>query len=255
MLLSIQKWTSSCSAGVSHLYTLTVFKSDGDGNIVLSIRKDGNEKTKGRVIVAAGNTFESTNAIVMSQAVALVKELFGTCKDSLDGSTSTTEATLRSESSSDWYDGLTYCTWNGLGQDLTQSKILHGLEALDQTGIKITNLIIDDQWQSLDNPGKSQYHRGWTDFEAHKEGFPDGLKSLTTTIREMYPHVKHIATWHGFVGYWGGFSAIGGIAQRYRTRRVHKIAEGFGCGTEGEITVVYEDDIHRMYKDFYRYVE
>lgn len=240
---------------VNYLDILTIFKSDLEGNIVVSIRNDGTEDGEGKVVAAVGKTFEAANAAVTSQAKVVCKELLGTGKSGSEGSLFATEESIKSGLSNNWYDGLTYCTWNGLGQNLTKQDILHALNALALNSINITNLIIDDQWQSVDNLGETQFQRGWTSFEAHKEGFPDGLKHVTGTIREMYPNIKHIAVWHGIMGYWGGFSATGDIAERYRTRRVSKVAEGFEGGTEGEITVVHEDDIHQMYEDFYRYVQ
>ena len=35
-----------------------------------------------------------------------------------------------------WYDGLTYCTWNALGQDLNESKIYDALDILKANKIK-----------------------------------------------------------------------------------------------------------------------
>ena len=46
-------------------------------------------------------------------------------------------------------DGLSYCTWNGLGQNLNEEKVLKALESLSKHNINITGLIIDDNWQSL----------------------------------------------------------------------------------------------------------
>ena len=35
-----------------------------------------------------------------------------------------------------WYDGLTYCTWNALGQDLHEQKIFDALDILREKGIR-----------------------------------------------------------------------------------------------------------------------
>ncbi len=56
----------------------------------------------------------------------------------------------------DWYEGLTYRTGNALGQDLTEHKILNALNDLKTDDIRITNLLIDDNWQSLDKTEESQ---------------------------------------------------------------------------------------------------
>lgn len=46
-------------------------------------------------------------------------------------------------------DGLSYCTWNGIGQHLTEQKLFDALESLAKNEINISNLIIDDNWQAL----------------------------------------------------------------------------------------------------------
>jgi hypothetical protein len=46
-------------------------------------------------------------------------------------------------------DGLSYCTWNGIGQHLSEQKLFDALESLAKNEINISNLIIDDNWQSL----------------------------------------------------------------------------------------------------------
>lgn len=50
-----------------------------------------------------------------------------------------------------------------------------------------------------DNPGGSQFERGWTDFDANKEGFPQGLKHTISQIREKHRSIQHIAVWHAMV--------------------------------------------------------
>lgn len=75
------------------------------------------------------------------------------------------EHDVKAEWMENWYDGLTYCTWNALGQDLNEDKIYNALNILKENNIKsmsrstfltkrkliciVTNLIIDDNWQSL----------------------------------------------------------------------------------------------------------
>jgi hypothetical protein len=47
------------------------------------------------------------------------------------------------------YAGLSYCTWNSLGANLSGEKILNALQRIHEAGIKICNVIIDDNWQTL----------------------------------------------------------------------------------------------------------
>lgn len=42
-----------------------------------------------------------------------------------------------------------------------------------------------------------------TDFEANKEGFPQGLQHTVTQIRKKHPNIQHVAVWHALVSYSG----------------------------------------------------
>jgi hypothetical protein len=63
----------------------------------------------------------------------------------------------------------------------------------------VNTLIIDDNWQSLDNDDQGQGERGMTEFEANKKGFPNGLKSTLDTIKRDNPGITHVAVWHTMV--------------------------------------------------------
>ena len=229
---------------------LTVFQHNEAGAVVVSSRSDGKVSGQQRIIAAIGNTFETANAACMYHARKIVsgtENLNLEVEAEVKASAENEEKALWMEN---WYDGLTYCTWNALGQDLTQKKIFDALDILDKNDIKITNLIIDDNWQSLDNSGESQFQRGWTDFEANKEGFPKGLGFAVTTIRDNHPNIQHVAVWHAILGYWGGVSPKGSIARKYKTKQVRKqrgLVDGF-------MTVVDPDDVQEMYNDFYQFL-
>ncbi|KAL8891553.1 MAG: hypothetical protein Q9215_001417 [Flavoplaca cf. flavocitrina] len=229
---------------------LTVFKPDSDGNVIAHSRNDSLELGQARILAAVGTTFNAALAAVMYHARKVVRGYDTMSQDVKEEMETALEKDVKAEWMENWYDGLTYCTWNALGQDLHEQKIFDALDILKEKGIQITNLIIDDNWQSLDNQGQSQFQRGWTDFEANKEGFPNGLKHTATTIRDKHPNVQHIAVWHALLGYWGAVSPTGNIAKNYRTRKVSK-SKGL---TEGIMTVVDEEDVPRMYDDFYKFL-
>ncbi|KAL6716630.1 hypothetical protein ACLMJK_006198 [Lecanora helva] len=58
-------------SGVDDL--LTVFKPDGQGNVIISARNDRPEPNKAKVLAAVGATFETANAAVMYHARKLVR--------------------------------------------------------------------------------------------------------------------------------------------------------------------------------------
>jgi len=41
--------------------------------------------------------------------------------------------------------------------------------------------------------------QGWKGFEANTKGFPEGLKSAITKIRQKHPNINHIGVWHALV--------------------------------------------------------
>ncbi|MCJ1322369.1 hypothetical protein MMC15_007717 [Xylographa vitiligo] len=233
---------------------LTVFKHNGEGAILVSSRNDGTNAGKAQVIAAVGRSFETANAACMYQARKLVSGPGSLSKGLQEALDEPVDEEARTRWMENWYDGLTYCTWNGLGQDLNEQKIYNALDTLDKNNIKITNLIIDDNWQSLDNPGKGQFERRWTDFEANKEGFPNGLAYTITTIRDNHPSIQHVAVWHAILGYWGGVSPDGNIAKKYKTKVVSRSQGHETFMPPAIITVVDADDAQRMYNDFYQFL-
>lgn len=233
--------------GISGIDDLvTTFFNDERGNVIIKGRNDRTDTGTSRVLVAVADTFETANAAVWYHARKVVASL---STSDFDKETETMVKDVKPEWLEEWYDGLTYCTWNGLGQKLSEKKILDALDALDAEGIKITNLIIDDNWQSLAE-GETQFVRGWSGFDANKEGFPNGLKATTTEIRKKHPNVNHIAVWHAILGYWGGIDPNGWIANNYKTIEVEK-EPGVAGGT---FTVVAAEDANRMYNDFYQFL-
>jgi len=229
---------------------LTVFQHDDSGNVVIQGRNDREKEGTSHVLVAVADSFEVANAAVMYQARKVVQGYeFASGKVETEIKTLMDE-NVKPEWLEEWYDGFTYFTWNGLGQKLTVDKINEALESLKRENIIIENLIIDDNWQSI-TEGKSQMDRAWTDFDANKEGFPQGLKHAVTDIRKKHPNINHIAVWHAILGYWGGVAKDGNIAKTYKTTAVQK-EPGVA---EGEMLVVDSSDAQRMYNDFYAFLD
>ena len=250
---------------------LTLFKSDESGRIVVAARNDGSKSGKFRILAATAWDFEVANAAVMYEARKIVRQSAAVQEtanqlpkhikaESIDADTVLVSNNNGSQDSSttvpqwleSWYDSLAYCTWNSLGQALTQEKILSGLDSLVANNIHISTLIIDDNWQSLDGyqGSTSQFRRGWKDFEASTDCFPSGLKAGIATIRAKHPQIRDIAVWHALLGYWGGVSPNGSLAKSYKTVEVEK-QPGVAGGT---MVAVDPSDAHRMYDDFYSFL-
>ena len=235
---------------------LTMFRSDDNGNVTIKSRNDEEKEGRSQVLVAVAPSFELANAAVMYLARKMVMEFsqiraMHKSEDSFVWRDGVSGEELRIQEKDitptwyeEWVDGFTYCTWNGLGQGLNEGKIFEALNSLQSHGIKITNLIIDDNWQSLDDAGQDQTSRGMTEFEANKEGFPNGLRSTASEIRRSHPNIQHIAVWHAMLGYWGAISPTGKLAKDYKTVQAKKPGGGHW-------TCIDPDDVDRFYNDFY----
>lgn len=115
---------------------LTVFKPDGQGNVVVSARNDRPEPSAAHVIAAVGTTFEKANAAVMYHARKIVGGDDYMTNEIKEEMKVAIEKDVKAEWMENWYDGLTYCTWNALGQDLDENKIYNALNILKDNNIK-----------------------------------------------------------------------------------------------------------------------
>ncbi|KIW07354.1 uncharacterized protein PV09_02200 [Verruconis gallopava] len=223
---------------------LTLLKNDDTGNVLISGRNDSEQPGTCRVLVAVSTTFEVANAAVMYQARRMVMEIRSASGESDAVAQAVKDGGVKPDWLEEWADGFAYCTWNSLGQNLTEQKIYDALESFEKVDVKITNLIIDDNWQSLDHEGQEQYVRRMTRFEANSKGFPHGLRHTVREIRKNHPSIQHIAVWHAIMGYWGGISPDGQIAKDYKTVKV--AGPDWLC--------IDPEDISRWYNDFYSFL-
>ncbi len=234
------------------------------------IRNDNAESVSGTVLVAVGDNLESAIAAVMYHARTLVRATNTAAAERVPEPAS--EGEVQPQWYENWYDGLGYCkcdsvhflsilltglpgTWNSLGQGLTEDKVLQALDTLAENKISISNLIIDDNWQDIDYRGDGQWQHGWNDFEAEPKTFPRGLKALVSDIRSKHKNIQHIAVWHALGGYWAGLAPSGPLAKRYKTIQVSRDATEIDEGpTDGQMTLVAQEDVQNFYNDFYRFL-
>ncbi|KAH7027602.1 raffinose synthase Sip1 [Microdochium trichocladiopsis] len=228
----------------------TVIRGSSSGVVELNLRNDNEAAAAGIIIAVVGNTFDNTLAAAMYHARS-VRSRMSAQEEPID--TSREVRPLWRES---WYDGLGFCTWNAIGPELSSAKIESALENLANHGIQITNLIIDDGWQDVDRVGQSQYQHGWNTFDADPQSFPGGLRNTISRIRAKHPHLQQIAVWHALLGYWGGLSANGPLAKKYKTAEVTRQSSGRpDVPLDGTITIVGKDDVARFYNDFYAFLD
>lgn len=177
---------------------LTTLHHDGNGNVTIDSRNDNEQDGIARLIVSVGKTLEPAIAAAIYYARKIVMKY-----ETASGEIAAEEKALMEDYNpqwlENWYDGLAYCTWNGIGQKLSEEKLFKALDSLEKHNINITNLIIDDNWQSLNYEGGDQFDNAWMEFEATKIGFPRGLKATVSDIRNKHKNIKHVAVWHALV--------------------------------------------------------
>ncbi|KAH8682208.1 raffinose synthase Sip1 [Xylariales sp. PMI_506] len=233
---------------------ITVFKKSESGQPLLHLRNDGVSASAGMVLASIGDNFESALAAVMYHARNVVHAAKKVDHE-LDAEMQALKDGVRPEWMENWYDGLGYCTWNALGQDLTDEKVFNALDTLAENNINVTSLIIDDNWQDIDYANDSQFQRGWKSFEAEPKTFPKGLKETIRRIRAKHSNIQHIAVWHALLGYWGGIAPNSKLAQTYKTIMVEREdAKRRNLPLGGVMAVVAKEDVNRFYDDFYRFL-
>ncbi|GKZ64696.1 hypothetical protein AnigIFM50267_005767 [Aspergillus niger] len=245
---------------------LTTFGSGENGEVIVKSLNDNAEPSTFQILASVAEDYEVAMSAIVYEARKLARpyaeqEASDTKRAPVSPPPDdivVVEKDVKAQWMAEWYDGLTYCTWNGLGQDLTEEKILRGLDSLKSHGIQIANLIIDDNWQTLDD-ADSQFKRGWRQFEGNPAAFPKGFKQTIEAIRQKHPNVEHIAVWHAILGYWGGISAEGDLAKKYKTKRVEIKVPAVGGAIShafenGSVLAIDPDDVQKFYDDFYRYL-
>lgn len=130
-------------SGVDNI--LTTLHHDSTGNVTITSRNDSEKDGEAQLIAAVGNSLEFAIAATMYHARKIVMK-YETASGETAAEFKALAENIKPEWLENWYDGLTYCTWNGLGQKLHEDKIFEALDSLRNNNINITGLIIDDNW-------------------------------------------------------------------------------------------------------------
>lgn len=92
--------------------------------------------------------------------------------------------------------GLGWCTWDSLGQQVSEEGIVAKMEEFRRLRVPISWVLIDDGWsRTADNK--------LTGFDADPVRFPHGLAYTVDVLKREYG-VRHVGVWQAFHGYWGG---------------------------------------------------
>ncbi|KID60423.1 raffinose synthase Sip1, partial [Metarhizium hybridum] len=213
----------------------TTIRDNGHGVVAVHARNDSASSETTVVLISEGIDFDHAVASVMYHARTMVSETYGVSQNH--------------NNSREKWDSKAITGWKPEWQDECVLPLLNAIEELARNKIQITNLIIDDNWQSLDRIGSDHSQYGWSEFEADRNAFPSGLRSVVAQIRNLHPALQNIIVWHAILGYWGGISPNGLIAKTYSTIKVAQEGEN-----SHPLTVVGKPDVSRLYNDFYRFL-
>ena len=229
-----------------------VFTGGPEGRVTLAGRNDSAGDAKMSFIAAVSDDRQDAIAEAMSQARILSEET-PKMQSLLEKAVAAAAGSAGPED--DFFDNLGYCTWNGIGQDLTVEKIFTGLQKLKDAGVVFNTLLIDDNWQTLGStkldPAEPGW-RGWARFKANDEGFPDGLAGVIREVKARFPHIQYVGVWHAILGYWAGLSHDTELAKTYKMRMTRCKVR---LSIVTDVLIVDPEDVHRMYDDFYGFLK
>ena len=110
------------------------------------------------------------------------------------------------------FRGLGWCSWNAYGHEVTGEKILRTVRSLNDKGVRLGFVLVDDGWLSVKNDRLTAYG-------ADASKFPEGLAGLARRLRGEYG-VRHVGVWHTFQGYWSG------VDRESEVGRAHALFDG-----------------------------
>lgn len=153
----------------------------------------------------------------------------------------------------DFIDFFGWCTWNAFYRDVSEDKILSGLESFKNDGVLPGFIILDDGWLSF-----KQMPVGGDRLVSFcpNEKFPSGFKILVKKIKKEFG-VKFFLAWHAIMGYWAGLDGesfpdydVKEIARYDPSIYGRDMAEllswmGLICG------IIPEEKVMKFYDDFH----
>jgi hypothetical protein len=109
--------------------TSMCFRNNDAGEIIINTRNDADKPAFGTIILAVAKSFDIANAAVLYHA----RKVSTSSSSDLELKLKELQINKTEQTTPNWYeewvDGFGYCTWNSLGQGLTEERILSALEA------------------------------------------------------------------------------------------------------------------------------
>lgn len=96
------------------------------------------------------------------------------------------------------FEKIGWCTWDSLGQSVSEKAVFEKMEEFKEKGIPIPWVLIDDGWSCAEREKQTL-----TGLDADPDKFPDGIKGTVRALKERF-HVEWVGVWQAIKGYWNG---------------------------------------------------
>lgn len=137
------------------------------------------------------------------------------------------------------FDYLGWCSWDAFYTDISEEKVRHKAEELEQKQAAVRFLLLDDGWLSV-------CENRLYSMAPDQNKFPDGFRKLTSELKAS-GKIRGIGVWHALGGYWGGVEPGSELAAKqaehlYRTK------------TGKLLPAPYAESGYGFYRDWYEYL-
>ena len=96
------------------------------------------------------------------------------------------------------FEGIGWCTWDSLGQDVSEEAIFQKMDEFLEKGISVRWVLIDDGWSEVNRETLKL-----RSLNADPDRFPHGLAGTVQVLKEKY-QVSYVGVWQAMKGYWYG---------------------------------------------------
>lgn len=161
-----------------------------------------------------------------------------------------TFALLKDKHQPEMLDYLGWCTWDAFYKEVTEEKVLDGLESFREGGFVPRFMILDDGWYQ-------QRDHMMMAMEPDPVKFPNGFKPLVDKAKSEYG-LELVCLWHAFQGYWTGLHPESPLAERYIPQvntRKHDRFKGWPAQYDPDVRcMISARDICEFYSEWHAYI-
>ncbi|MFH1068971.1 MAG: Sip1-related alpha-galactosidase [Candidatus Glassbacteria bacterium] len=108
-----------------------------------------------------------------------------------------------------WIDRLGWASWYAFFQGVSEDKFLSGIGSLEDDGVNLGWVLLDDGWQDRTPDGNLL-----RSFGPDPKKFPHGLEWLVEKVTRDYG-TPYFLIWHTLEGYWRGIDSLSAAMSRY----------------------------------------